>query len=49
MSVFLLSATVSVSNAASFTPLGFQAGGTSSFAFDVSGDGSTVVGYGASI
>lgn len=44
-SVFLLSATVSVSNAASFTPLGFQAGEASSFAFDVSGDGTTVVGY----
>ena len=44
----LLSLWVSASNAATFTPLGFQAGGTSSFAFDVSGDGSTVVGYGGS-
>jgi uncharacterized membrane protein len=39
---------VSSAEAASFTPLGFQTGGTNSFAYDVSGDGSTVVGYGGS-
>ncbi len=46
----LLCLWVSATNAAttSFTPLGFQAGGTNSLAFDVSGDGSTVVGYGGS-
>ena len=44
----LLSLWASVSTAATFTPLGFQTGGTSSIAWDVSGDGSTVVGYGGS-
>ena len=44
----LLGLWVSALNAATFTPLGFQTGGTTSFAFDVSGDGSTVVGYGGS-
>ena len=46
--VTLLGLGVSSADAASFTPLGFHAGGTSSFAWDVSGDGSTVIGHSGS-